>query len=138
MVVDKTARSDVHGVYQRQPLRDTALTQALINLGRNPNEFPPLFGLEPEFFPVAFHGMGKISETAKGRKGEWGDGARSQTIRVVFLLGLSFDQPYPERTKYGTFQLDQRTECLGKSGDAHLSGGCARHRQCRLYFHYNR
>jgi hypothetical protein len=47
----------MHRVHQQQPFLDTAFTQTLIDLGRNPNEFPPLFGLKPKFFPVAFHGM---------------------------------------------------------------------------------
>lgn len=55
VVIDEDARGDVHRIAQQEPFLDAAFVEALLDLGRDVEEFASMLRAEPEFLPVALH-----------------------------------------------------------------------------------
>jgi hypothetical protein len=52
IVIDENASGNVHGVDQGKTLANAAFGDTGLDLWRDMKEFAPVFGFEPEFFPI--------------------------------------------------------------------------------------
>jgi hypothetical protein len=61
VVIDEDARGDVHGVDEAQPIANATFAHGAGDIRRDIEQLAALGDIEPEFFAVRFHGMGKTA-----------------------------------------------------------------------------